>query len=486
MRREIALATLLAVAACGSTVQVRGSATVDGLGTSALGLAQDGTTTSGPVAAGPAGAATTSAGPAGSAAAVVGPAERPGSPDAVASVSATSTQAPITVGVPYVDQSQSSAFTNSVGSGLATGDAKAATAARVAYVNAHGGVLGRKLVAYYQALDINSSPAQYQQVACAAFTQDHKVQYVIDMGLGDSFLSCMAKAGVGVIATGNSLKTSAGMARFPGYVQPDALALDRVARLQASQFLALGFFDDLKLTKVGILYYDHPEFAAAEKVLEQELAARGVLVAARQAITYVDATSKVPQAVSESNNAVLKFRSAGVTHVLAVEENAWLTGGFGISASSQSYYPRYGYTSQEPLGNIAANVPAAELKRALFLGWDPVYDVPDLAQVTSAGRACLRFFWQQPQDTPNQRAALVSACESVDFLKAVLTAAGRADGAPSLLDGAAKLSGFGSAYTFRVGLSRTRHDGVTAYRPGKWDDACGCFAYTGTPREVPA
>ena len=484
--RRLALLALAAVTACGSTVQLHGTATVDGLGSSAPGTSQDGSTPLGAGATGPGGSATRSAGLTGPATSAAVEAAQPGPAAAVASVPATSARAPITLGVPYVDQSQSSAFTNSVGKGLATGDTKAATVARVAWVNAHGGILGHKLVAYYQALDATSSPAQYQAVACAAFTQDHKVQYVVDMGLGDTFLACMAKAGVGVISTTNSFKTAAGMARFPGYVQPDALNLDRNVRAQASQFLAMGFYGNLKTTRVGILYYDHPEFAAAEKLLEKELADRGITVAARQAITYVDAESKVPQAVSEANNAVLKFRSAGVTHVLAVEENAWLTGGFGIAASSQSYYPRYGYTSQEPLGNIASNVPAAELKGALFLGWDPVSDVPDLSQLTPAGKACLRFFRQQPQDTPNERGALMTACESIDFLKAAITAAGRADGAPSLVAGASRLSGYASAYTFQVGLSTTRRDGVVAYRPGKWDDACGCFTYTGPQRDVPA
>ena len=80
---------------------------------------------------------------------------------------------------------------------------------------------------------------------------------------------------------------------------------------------------------------------------------------------------------------MLKFRSAGVTHVLAVEENAWLTGFFGIYSANQDYYPRYGYTSQEPLGNVDSNVPHKELERALFIGWNPVQDVNDPAQLTA-------------------------------------------------------------------------------------------------------
>jgi ABC-type branched-subunit amino acid transport system substrate-binding protein len=483
MRRGAVLA-LLAVTACGSTVQIRGTASLGGDATTqsqgAIGAA-DGSVGQGGQA--PAGTTGGAAVPRGSRLAPGGTSSQPPTaiqPGAVAGPAGGA----ILVGVPYIDAGESNAFVNSLGNGLATGDTRAAIEARVAEVNRQGGILGRKVVAYYQRVDPTSSPGTYQQAACAAFTQDHKVQYVFDLGLGDIFLTCLAKAHVGVISTGNALKTRAGFRKFPGYFQPNAMALDRIAENQAAQFQAMGFYGDLKTTKVGILYYDQSEFRAAEAVLERELGKRGISVVARQAIRYVDSEDAAAAAVSQAGNTVLKFRSAGVTHVLAVEENAWLTGGFGIAAASQSYYPRYGYTSNEPLGNVAANVPARALRGALFLGWDPVYDVPSSKAVTPAGQACLKYFSHEPQDTPNQRAALVTGCESVSFLQAALTAAGRSEGASSLIDGVSRLKGYASGYTFAVRLSSTQQDGVGAFRPGRWDEGCGCFAYAGGPRRV--
>jgi hypothetical protein len=398
---------------------------------------------------------------------------------------AVSSSAPISLGIPYVDAEASNAFVSSIGKGLATGDTKASMTLRLADLNAKGGILGRKVVPVWHEVDINSGPGQYEQAACSAFTQDRKVQYVMDMGMGAVFLGCMARAGVGVLSTGQSLLTGKGFARFPGFVMPDAIALDRVSRVQATRFEAMGFFGNHATTRVGVIYYDHPEFAAAEQVLEAELRARGITVAARRALHYVDETSDVGQTVSEASSAVLAFRSAGVTHVLAVEQNAWLTGGFGIAAASQEYYPRYGYTSQEPLGNVAANVPARALEGALFIGWNPTQDVADQSQLTPAGRACLRFYARtQAQETPNQRSTLLTACEALDFLRAALVAAGAADGARSLLAGAARLRSFPSAVTFRTAVSQTRPDGVVAARDGKWDPACSCFRYTGPPRPL--
>jgi hypothetical protein len=479
MKVSWAALTLAAVVACGSTVQTRGLVSGDGLSGSGDGLSVGNQTTGGQGQAGTTGAGRSAGGSTTGVSRTTSPSQLPDVSGAITAPAAT-----ISVGIPYLDQGQTNAFVGSLGNGLATGDTKAATAARIADLNKHGGILGHKLVAYYHQVDINSSPGEYQQAACAAFTQDHKVQYVVDIGLGSTFLSCLTRAGVGIVSTANALLTRAGFRHFPGFVQPDAMALDRLAETQASQFLAMGLFGNLKLAKVGILYFDKAEFIAAEQVLERELSRRGITVAARQALHYVASTNDVPQTASEDSSAVLKFRSAGVTHVLAVEENAWLTGGFGIAAASQSYYPRYGFTSNEPLGNIAANVPARELRDALFIGWDPVYDVPDTRELTPAGKACLRFFAHTAQDTPNQRAALVSACESVEFLRAALTAAGSANGAQSLVAGATRLTGFASGFTFRVGITRDERDGVAAYRPGRFDDTCSCFAYTGPERRA--
>jgi len=392
---------------------------------------------------------------------------------------------PVSVGIAYVDAGASNAFVSSIGKGLATGDTRASMQLRITDLNTRGGILGRKVVPVWHEVDINSGPGQYEQAACSAFTQDHKVHYVMDLGMGAVFQSCMSRAGIGVLFTGQSLMTTQGFARYPGFVMPDAVALERVSRIQAERFTRMGFFGNLATARVGVLYYDHPEFAAAEQVLERELKARGVVVAERRALHYVDETSDVGQTVSEANSAVLAFRSAGVTHVLAVEQNAWLTGGFGIAAASQEYYPRYGYTSQEPLGNIAANVPARALEGARFIGWNPVQDVSDAAQVPAPGRACLRFFARsQPQETPNQRSTLLTACESFDFLRDALQAAGSADGARSLVAGAARLRSFASTTTYAVTVRPERRDGVASARDGAWDASCTCFRYTSGPKPV--
>lgn len=476
------------LSACGTTVQGVGQAApgsgIDGLGGTATAAAQD-------AGAGLASGASPGEAPGSGTAArepgVAAPTTPAGSvgeqqgPIAVRPLPQAST---IKVGVPYIDAQEGSAFTNSVGSGLATGDTKASMTLRINDLNKRGGILGRKVVPYFHKIDINSQPAQYQQAACSAFTQDNKVQYVTD-NLGPLFLSCMKKAGIGVLATGRALMTSKGFATYSTFVMPDAIALDRLARLQASRFLEMGYFGNLKTTKVGIIYYDEPEFVAAEKVLEAALKSRGITVATSQALHYVASTADVGQTVSEAGSAVLKFRSSGVTHVLAVEENAWLTGGFGIAAASQKYYPRYGYTSNEPLGNIASNVPAEALKGALFLGWIPAYDVNDPKQLTAKGRACLAFFAKtQLQDTPNQRGTLITACETLDFLREALTAAGSSNGAQSLVAGGAKLTGFASSETYGVRVTADRRDGVSAVRPGEWNDGCSCFRYTGPPAAI--
>lgn len=499
LRLPLVLAALVLTTACGSTVQSSGPGT--GAAQSAqTGLDPLGGAVGDPGAAGLLGAdglsLPPSADPAGSAAGTVpttaeggDPAASTGTPgpagsaSAPASGTATSTD-PIKVGIPYIDAEFSNAFVSGIGAGLATGDFKAGFEQRLAELNERGGILGRKVVGVYHELDPNAQPGQYEQSACAAFTDDEPVQYVFDPGLGGTFLSCLAAAGVGVLNYSQSLLTRRGLNSYPGFILPDSVALDRLAEAQAERFQEMGYFGDLKTTKVGILFYDHPEFIAAEKVLEQALAQRGIAVAARQAMRYVASTSDVSQTAQEANSAVLRFRSAGVTHVLAVEQNAWLTGFFGINAASQNYYPRYGYTSQEPLGNIAANVPERALQDALFFGWNPVADVPDLDELTPAGRTCLAAFRNFEQQTPNQRGTYTSVCESVDLLEAAVTAAGTSTGAATLVNGAAMLEDFASSNTFRVIIRPGETDGVKLARDGKWDSASRQFVYTSAPKPL--
>jgi len=201
-------------------------------------------------------------------------------------------------------------------------------------------------------------------------------------------------------------------------------------------------------------------------------------------VHYVASTGDVSEAVGQAQGAVLKFRSEGVTNVLFTETNAWLSGAFGIEASSQHYYPRYGYNSDEPLTNIVSNVPADELVGSMFIGWNPSQDTTRAADLGSRGRACLAFMAHagQPTNTGNEKSGALSICETVDYLCAAVSAGGTAVSRASFLAGAARIgSSYSPVATFAIRASASRHDGVAAIRDGMFNSSCKCFAYTSAP-----
>ncbi len=382
--------------------------------------------------------------------------------------------------LPYVDQQQGSAFTGSIGTGLETGDLKGMVDALVADLNHRGGILGHLVKIIPYRIDPSSSQTQYEQGACATFTQDNHVLVALLGGASPNYLSCVTRGGAAVLGTDWSNLRQADYARLQWVLQPDAIALDRLARIQADQFVAMGLFESDLPAKVGVLYFEDPAFAAAEKVLEQELARRGVQVADRQAFHYVAAASDVGPTQTQVQNAVLRFRSEGITHVIGVETNAWLIGFFGVGAASQDYYPRYGYTSDEVLSNVAANVPARALEGARFVGWWPAQDVTDPASYPTAARRCLTFMRKHgfAISTGNQRGDALGACESISFLERALTAGGEPMSRTSLFTGARGLRTYQPTNTFRLRITARNYDGVSTIRQGRWDSHCGCFAYT--------
>lgn len=494
-RLRLLAVVLLGVAAagCGSTVPLASQQDLSQGG--ALGSGTGSTSSdAGPAGVGSGGVASPGVGSAGAgtaaggaAASSTGPATGAGSSAETATgTRVVQAKAPIVVGIPYVDQQQSNSLTSSVGTGLNSADDKAIYNVLLKRLNARGGILGHKVVPLFHAVDVTQNEADYSAAACADFTQDHHVDIIFVAG-DQALDKCAMKAGVAVVGADMSTQNSADYARL-GYVQqPDAIALDDLARLQAREFTAMGLFASPAPAKVGVLYYEEPHFVAAEKILESELAKRGVQVVKREAFHYVASSQDVGQTESQIGNAVLSFRSAGVTQVVGVETNAWLIGFFGVHAESQHYYPRYGYTSDEVLTNISANVSAQELKNSVFIGWMPAYDTADTRQYTPEGRACLKLMTDDGQDmsTGNERFSALDDCDNLGFLTAALTAGGDRISRDSLrVGGRAIGTSYRPAGTFLTNFPHGYGAGAAAIRRGKFDDACACFAYTSAPQRT--
>ncbi len=500
-----ALALLaLSLTACGTTVPLTtttAGATGDGLG--GLSTGPSGAVdpiTGAPLSTSGAEGTTTSSGPAGGAA-VGGPATTKGSRPG--SVVQGSTSTPAGGSAAFAGARGVTAKTITLGIAVATGEADLANSLGVSgagtvgvqdmmqvvvdEVNRTGGVLGRRLAMYVHTFDAATgvaNPAQTVNEICTDFRDDHKVFAVLfDIGFPE-MRKCLAEMGSPLIVLNgvSSLVPASAYAAYGGnYLYgPTAITAERLAKLFVDSLLARQFTErwnttdggpgGLTPTKLGVIHVDSPDQNALYAAYAAELAKHGLKF--DDTVTY---NQDVSAALAATQNAVLKFRADGITHVFGASTF------FLSNAESQNYRPRYAYLPG--LGTLGvANAPAAQLRGALTVGWTPAADVnasEDPGDTPAASR-CRAMMKKARLSTANRADLnrMYAVCDAVLSVSAALTAGG-APSVAGLRRGYESLgSGFPSALTFGVTLDPSRHYGVNQVRDMAFDSECGCLKYT--------
>ena len=488
-----AVACLAGLTGCGSTVQMTsGGAPLSG---SDVGTATDGldSPASTPSAASAAAAAAGTSGSAPGRSAATSPLSGPSTPTGTAST-APAGELPVSglgydattlrIGVTTNKDAQATLSAVGISSG-SLGDQEAITKAVMADINAAGGVLGRKLVPVFhdvKTADTSANPEGAAQQACSAFTEDAHVAAVLELVMDSRpFAACMIKHRAFVVSSGLTFTDEA-------YVQGLTPSFFRLASPMAEDLVptylgrlsALGYFSSwdtrtgrpgtssLAPTKVGLFHVDEPAPTRAFDDIARRLTAMGIPVV-RYAYGRQDASY---------SNAVLKFQTAGVTHILG--DNASYAG-LMIETAAQGYYPRYGMTSYNGGGILLQQVaPAGALAGALGVGWAPSVDVDAKRDPGSTGPAytrCTRTMARHGVDI-STRAALAAAlgiCDGLEVMAQSMRAGGGFDG-PHITTGRATFS-FEATATF----SGTHNQGSiaipTAVRDYGYLSSCSCFAY---------
>ncbi|MCW2542481.1 MAG: hypothetical protein JWM40_33, partial [Frankiales bacterium] len=373
-----------------------------------------------------------------------------------------------------------------IGAGLATADTKVLYEAYLQDINAHGGVLGRRLVGVYRKLSPTASLASIAQDVCTYYSQDHKVSFVFSPPLLDMY-GCLSKAGIAALSSTPQNVSKQLLRRWPLALLPESLAMDHYSDIEAKEFTAMGFFHHGLTDKLGVIYFEN-DAASVDGFgeLQKALPRYGTKIDYTEALTFADGTSGLAAMEASVQAAELKFSAEGVTEVICVEVNAFACGFFGVYASSQGYYPRYAFSGAQVLSNIVANVPAKELADSVFLGWFPAQDLQHEAEMPAPLRACFGFFRKRgvTVSTGNQRSQTEQACADVNFFLAAIRAA-PAVSAAGLIKGA-ELIGltYTSIGTFGVKISANQRDGVSRIRRGAFVTSCDCFRYTSNPAAV--
>lgn len=503
---------LIGLAACGTTVstaELNGTGSQSGLGGGGLGATQAGSSAAagapGLVTDGQAGAVVSASGQSGGAAAAFGASGAGGAGQALATAAAPGISATgITIGLPYT---VNGAAANSAagGAGITQGDEKGELSALIDDINSHGGVLGRRLVPIWHAVDAlsnDSIDSQFQSM-CSDFTQDHHV-FAMFIGASPIIEQCAQKAGAVAIYENLSVSSSRTFARFPSYVEVSMLDLDRMLLNEAISLARQNYFAPWDATtsqpaatghaKVGIVTYDTPDYHyAIDKVLQPELGRLGH-AAASQDVIYLpppQRTSDLSSVSADEANAIVKLRQDGVEHVLIADDSGTLTLEFLNDAESQHYYPRYGWNSQNAPEALESpgDVQPDQLNGSMGIGFAPGIDLtaadnPDNGPYSNAARRkCLAFLGSKGFTFSDANSKTVGEleCGTMWFFRQVMDSITATVNQASFIDAVNHLgSSFESPTIFSTFFSAAQHDGGGSYYDYYWNNSCTCMRYRGS------
>jgi hypothetical protein len=396
----------------------------------------------------------------------------------------------INIGINYIDTAAANSAVQSTGAkGSSAGDMLAEQRAIAAWLNARGGVAGRRINLIVHKSNINDDISTMAQATCSDWTEDHKVFAGIGAAAGfgsGPLVACLAKHGTVAIGTGYDVGSDSDFNRFrPYYYGPSSMEMGAVGRSYAQGLVDQRFF--APGAKPGIVAYDAPEFhrAMSSGVLPA-LRAAGVTVPDTYWITPPNSLSDEGALVSAIQSAVLKFRSDGVSHVMFLDGNSSITYFFIKQAQSQGYSPRYGLSTLSYPSFVQSNFGADVLHGTLGVGWMPTEDV-DVAHLPAneARRLCQSIMTAAGLEATAETDLTVQLyfCSEFFLLKAGLE--GARELTPSAFrDQVARLGT--TSYTSAAGLvdsfSAGKAWGAANYRYLKYDDACACFTYYGQLR----
>ncbi|MCU1600894.1 MAG: hypothetical protein JWO22_1603 [Frankiales bacterium] len=529
-RIPLAVVALLAVSACGSTVQQSSTTTLNGTSGDGLSSASGSSTgdagTLGTGAAAGAGGSSTGLGTSGSAGVGTdgstglgntggssgdptgGGSDGTGAPPlpSQGSTGLGVTAKTISIGIGY--STDGDAANAAIGAGSFTqGDEKGSAQALIDEINAHGGVAGRKLVGVFHGYNVTSAtPGSTQdQAACDDWTVDHKVIAVMSSSLTDTLVACLKQRGVLLIKAGQIVDADQTYLRsYSNELLLATMSQDRIFKDQAQAFQRQKYFTGWNTvngtpgatTKVGVLTYDNDSFTRSLRhVILPALKAAGHAPAESDVIQVhkVQQQSDTAGTTAQIKSAVLRLQSDGVTHVVLGDASAFIMEFFAANARTQGYFPRLGVTSgAAPEAVFEAGLATAQQLNGISgNGWLPTLDLPGAEankHTNSAAKRCLEILkrrtGQQPANA-NEATIALGDCDSLFIFQKAMSLAPTLSPA-GLLAGFDKLAG--SYVSPTVGptfVSSNQHDTAVQAWDLNWVSSCTCVRYS-SQRRVPS
>jgi hypothetical protein len=375
----------------------------------------------------------------------------------------------------------------------------------VRYLNSHGGFAGRTIQPDYFSLDGSSASgtAEYER-ACTHFTQDVKVEAVIsDNNFHPTFEGCMDKADLLHLDMGIYGLDRTGQRQNRPYRAPTTFGVDRYSVALLETAVATGMVR--RGDHVGVLVEACIEnIRTFDQVVVPTARRLGLPLTTAQSACS-EGTGSIPTETTQIQNAVLKFRNAGVTSVVTVSgREPFLDVLFAQGAEQQRYRPYYLMTSvATPARGVLSkgnglSMPAGQLPQIRGLGWVPITDVGSTPSHEPSTLKQRRDLCRRMNPSQGGAASAPDAGVRLDFIGHVLRECDtmlftgeliRATGGPLGLADVSRvyaqvLEGFPSVSNLRGSYRATpgRIDGEFAGAPFTYVSSCACIRYSGPMR----
>jgi hypothetical protein len=404
------------------------------------------------------------------------------------------TASKIYIGVPWSDAGAANeAFTGAA----INSDARKPYNAMVEEINKGGGIGGRQVEVIYKESSVTSSETQDQQdqAACAHWTDDN---HVFAMTVASDILRQCAEEAGAVALSPVSVSAPSDFQKYPHYVEISGMNLYRVGEVTVGGLDREGYFGGG--AKLGVVLWDEPNYRAAlENGYMPALRERGIRLATEPAyISSPQTADDLAAASADVNNAVLRFQSQGITHVLLLDGNTPLCRGaclgtlFLRRAESQSYRPRYGFNpgNAPAAAQEAGLYPTEQLPRSISVEWTDADEAADEGwRLNKARERCYAIMRKHnvPLSNGNEQADARTACQTLWFLQSVIDVKmpGNVINSDAFIAGVNALGwAFPSPTAYAVHFSPTQHDGIAAARNMKFVTSCDCYRYVTDPYRV--
>lgn len=506
-----AAATALLLAGCGTTVSGQLAQTSDAVSQGGLGAAPVGSAAT-PGSAAAAGGGSAALAPASGGGAVAAPGSSVGGSTSGGSAVAGGGGAPppvvtpgltgdhqgvtattIRIGFIGIDQASETETNAALGTATPPANTQDAVNAIVKYVNAHGGIAGRKVVPYYVERKTTSTDANSDVSLCTKLTEDDHVFAVVTNSTGDND-DCYAKHHT-LLLNDTLLPERADTTKYSPYIwSPGPPSVEAGYASMVDSLGALNFF--AAPAKVGILLIDDPgQVDVYKRVVQPALAAHGVRGYETFHLAVPETTSDNAQYTQQIQAAVLQFKAHGVNRVMFMAPGGEAPLVFMENAETQVYHPTYGVSSYDsPAFLLQGKAPSDQLHGTVGAGFLQLTDV-DATHGTPFPSGPAETRCKSILDTTGNPPATRAAAFAGEYLcdgAFMLQAAGLRLGADiSVQAWAAAADKLGTAFQANYSLPDGTffgpgvRSGGRYYRELKYVDGCGCFQYVGGNRPTP-